>query len=69
MMNTWVDHELPVLDAVVRCLYEDADAMPDVAQIASMTGRDPVAVHRSLRAMEDRFIRIPDASRGADPET
>jgi hypothetical protein len=68
MERTWEAHELPVLDAVVRCLYEDVDAMPDVAQIAGMTGRDSQEVHRALRALEGRFITVPDMSVGADAQ-
>lgn len=68
MESTWEPRDLPILDAVVRCLDEDVDAMPDVAQIAAITGRDPEEVHRALRAMEGRFIHVPDMSVGADAQ-
>jgi hypothetical protein len=52
----------------VRYLDEDVDAMPDVAQIAAIRGRNPAEVHRALRAMEGRFIHVPDMSVGADAQ-
>jgi hypothetical protein len=55
--SSWESRDLPVLDAVVRYLDEHVDAMPDVAQIAVMTGRDAAEVHRALRAMVGRFTR------------
>jgi hypothetical protein len=64
--STWEPRDLPVLDAVVRLFDENVDAMPDVAQIAKITGRDPVEVHRALRALEGPFIHVPDISVGAD---
>jgi hypothetical protein len=66
MESTWERRDLPVLDAVVRLLDEDVDAMPDVAQIAKITGRDPAEVHRALRTLEGPFVHVPDISVGAD---
>ena len=68
MESTWEPRDLPVLDVVVRYLDEHVDAMPDVAQIATIMGRDPAEVHRALRAMEGRFIQVPDMSVGADAQ-
>ena len=68
MESTWERRDLPILDAVVRYLDEHVDGMPDVAQIAAITGRDPAEVHRALRAMEGRFIHLPDMSVGADAQ-
>ena len=67
MESTWDTRDLPILDAVVRYLDEDVDAMPDVAQIAAITGRDAAEVHRALRAMEGRFIEVQDLSAGGHP--
>jgi hypothetical protein len=41
--------------------------MPDVAQIAVITGRDAAEVHRALRALEGRFIEVQDLSAGGHP--
>jgi hypothetical protein len=68
MDSTWEGRDLPVLDAVVRLFDEDVDAMPDVAQIAKLTGREPAEVHRALRALEGVFIRVPEMSVGASAE-
>jgi hypothetical protein len=66
--STWEGRDLPVLDAVVRLFDEDVDVMPDVAQIAGITGRDPAEVHRALRALEGPFIHVPNMSVGASAE-
>jgi hypothetical protein len=66
--SSWESRDLPVLDAVVHYLDEHVDAIPDVAQIAVITGRDPAEVHQALRAMEGHFIHVPDMSVGADAQ-
>jgi hypothetical protein len=66
--STWEGRDLPVLDAVVRLFDEDVDAIPDVAQIANITRRDPAEIHRALRALEGVFIQVPEMSVGASAE-
>jgi hypothetical protein len=66
--SSWESRDLPVLDAVVRYLDEHVDAMPDVAQIAAITGRGAAEVHRALRAMEGRFIEVDDRSADGHPD-
>jgi hypothetical protein len=66
MENTWVDRDLPVLDATVRYLDGAAGAsFPELRDIAELTGLEVVEVGKAALALEsDALIELGKSAGG-----
>jgi hypothetical protein len=56
--NTWTSRDLPVLDAIVRYFDEHDDAIPEVTDLAAITGLDEEPVYRACRALNGAYIDL-----------
>ena len=68
MESTWETRELPVLEAVVRYFDENSGVLlPQISDLAEITGRDPIEVYRAAKALSPTYLRLSEVMSGADP--
>lgn len=65
MKETWVDRDLPVLDATVSLLEESY--MVTVSDIADRTGLDLADVSRALETLDPTYLDFRKTTTGGDP--
>lgn len=65
MRETWVDRDLPVLDATVSLLEESY--MVTVSDIADRTGLDLADVSRALETLDPTYLDFRKTTTGGDP--
>jgi hypothetical protein len=63
--DTWVDRDLPVLDATVNLLEESY--MVTVSDIADRTGLDLADVSRALETLDPTYLDFRKTTTGGDP--
>jgi len=63
--ETWVDRDLPVLDATVSLLEESY--MVTVSDIADRTGLDLADVSRALETLDPTYLDFRKTTTGGDP--
>lgn len=69
MEDTWVNRDLPVLDAIVR-LLDEGNFLVTVNDVASETGFDPATVDRAITALEGSYVaEYQRLMSGGDPRS